>query len=770
MICKATPEPCAGCSGENARCMCHRPRRRAVLLLNLGTPDSASVADVRRYLREFLADPFVIKLPKYARKLTPLLAALIAQFRGARSAAAYERIWWDEGSPLRVITERQCHKLHEQLGDMWTVYHAMRYGSPSIREVVARMVADEVTELVVVPMYPQWAGPTTGTAAEALYLELRRQGLRLNVTVRSEWYDDRGYIEAQAHLLNQFIAERGLSPETSLLLFSAHSMPASYIRDGDPYEGQIRRTIDLVRRRLGWPEDRARVSFQSKLGPVPWLGPSTSHVLEELARHGEKNVVVCPISFTADCLETLEEIGMMYAEQFAEHSDGGRVHLVPALNDDDQFIGALAALVRKGPNSMDSHQPIVPLCSSSEDEPVSALISRLVMVGVARAGRLEDPSDRSFVDSDCLRSLRRERVDLCESIQQCRAQPHVDGCFVFNTCQRSELYALVDHGGTSDRVIPGLRAAFFASAEVHVEPVALKGRDAFRRLLGTALGLNSTLPGDADVLEQLHSARLMAEHAQTLSPGLMRLFEEVDRTASSIRQETAWGSFMIEFAAAGLSRLGLSWCPTETDTVIIGGSTTSRQLLRVMVESLSIDCDRLTIVYRGTARKDLVKFIRRVAPHARRLRVDRYDDHEVVEAIREADIVFLGIDSREPVLRREHLGDLRDFVKRPLTIVDFNSFGSTAGFEGVEGVRLIDAEQVGQAAMEYGELQMIRAGFGGAFEEARRYVETAVCAAVWDPVTRRCVHGSCEACAQGACRGLATSNGKNVRSTCPNCQ
>ena len=332
------------------------------------------------------------------------------------------------------------------------------------------------------------------------------------------------------------------------------------------------------------------------------------------------------------------------------------------------------------------------------------------------------------------------------------------------------MYALVDHGAQADRVIPGLAAAFFARMDTTLEPAGLKGREAFRHLLRASAGLNSTLPGDADVVEQLHSARLMAEHAQTLSPGLIRLLEEVDRATTSIREETAWGRFMVDFAAAALSRLNLSWNPSETDAMILGGSTTSRQLLRLMVEGRAVDADRLTFVYRGTARKDLVKYIRRVAPHARRLRVDRYDDPEVIKAIAEADVLFLGLDSREPVLRLEHLEGVRDFDARPLTIVDFNSFGSTAGFEGVKGVRLIDAEQVGQAARDFGELQLVRAGFGGAFEEARRYVETAVCAAIWDPVARQCVHGSCERCEQGPCRESATSNGKTVRSTCPNCQ
>lgn len=752
---------CTGCSGGNARCVCHRPRKRAALLINLGTPDSTSVADVRRYLREFLADPFVIKLPGVGRYFTPALAAMIAQFRGPRSAHAYQRIWWDEGSPLRVITERQQEKLRDRLGGGWLVYYAMRYGRPSIREVIARLAADDVTEVVVVPMYPQWAGPTTGTALEVLYRELREQGLRFNLTIRTEWYDDRAYIEAQAQLINRFIAERGLAPESSYLLFSTHSMPQSYIRDGDPYEGQIRRTVDLVRRRIGWPEERCELSFQSKLGPVPWLAPSTESTVARLAEQGEKQVVVCPISFTADCLETLEEIGMLYAEQFAEKSGGGTLHVAPSLNDDEEFIKALASLVRKGPTPMDPAQPITPLHSSSEEEPLKALINRLVMVGVAKPGRLEQPDELDFVDDDCLRSLRRERTDLFECVKACRRQPHIDGCFVFNTCQRSELYALIDHGGAADRVIPGLVAGFFAHAGAGVQPVALKGREAYRRLLKTSLGLNSTLPGDSDVVEQLRSARMMAEHAETLSPGLNRLLDEVERAAGSIREETSWGGYMSDFAAAAMASLDLRWDPTTQEGIIIGGSTTSRQLLRIFTEGRPEESDKLTFVYRGTARKHLIKFVRQVAPHARRLRVDRYDDPEVLQAIGEADTIFLGIDAREPVLRREHLEGLRDFGKRPLTVVDFNSFGSTEGLEGVEGVRLIAADKLGQAAAEYGEKQMARPGFADAFDEARRFVEATACAAGWDPVKHECVKGPCDLCRHGACKDAhgATANG-----------
>jgi glutamyl-tRNA reductase len=546
-------------------------------------------------------------------------------------------------------------------------------------------------------------------------------------------------------------------------------MPVSYIRDGDPYEGQIRRTMELVRQRLGWPEERTALSFQSKLGPVPWLPPSTQDKVAELARAGEKSLIVCPISFTADCLETLEEIGITYAKAFAAASAGGRLHLAPSLNDDDHFITALASLVRKGPHAIDPAEPVCPLRTSSEQEPLRALISRLVMVGVALPGRLENSDEITFVSEDVLRSLRRDRMDVLATVRRCADQPHVDGCLILNTCQRCEMYALLDRGGHPDRAIPGLVARFVADGGLGFEPVTLHGRDAFRRLLRTALGLNSTLPGDADVIEQLRSAGRMAEHEGTLSPGLTRLLAEAERAASSIREETSWGGYMTDFAGAAMSTLDLAFDPGASEGIIIGGSTTSRQLLRIIAADRAANTDRLTFVYRGTARKDLVKFIRRIAPHVRRLRVDRYDDAEVVGAITHADTIFLGIDAREPVLLREHIEGLRDFAARPLTIVDFNSFGSTRGLENVAGVRLVNAQQLGAAAAAYGERVVHRPGFPEAFDEAQRYVEAAACAAGWDTAARRCANGHCATCHHSASANGAARVHQNGRATCLHC-
>ncbi|MEM9660942.1 MAG: ferrochelatase [Planctomycetota bacterium] len=711
-----SPAVCTGCSGEQSPCVCHIATKRAALLLNLGTPDTPSNADVRRYLREFLADPFVIKLPRGLGWMTPALSTLIATFRGAKSAEAYREIWWDEGSPLKVITERQSQGLRHKLGGDWSVYYAMRYANPSIRNVIKQMSDDGITDVVVVPMYPQYAGPTTATALEVLYRELRTQGLRFSLAVRNDWYDDRRYIDAQAELLHRFIAERQLRHDNSFLLFSTHSMPASYIKDGDPYEGQVRRSMELVLKRLGWPADRTSLSFQSKLGPVPWLAPATEDVLAELAERGETDVVVCPISFTADCLETLEEIGMGYAEEFSEASAGGTLHLVPSLNDDSQFIDALAAIVRRGPRRMDHFASVEPLSRSSPHEPIESLVDRLVMVGVAVPGPLDQRGAGDGVVTEAtLRSMHREREDAIEKARSINKLTGVDGCVVFNTCQRAEVYVLAEHDADLGRLSNVLRETCTCADDAG-SPALLVGRDAYRRLLECGLGLSSRLPAETDALEQACSSARMAMQAGTLSPALRRVFDYATERAAEIRRSTGWSDYSTSFGEAALGRLDV---PVGGDVVIVGGSTTSKKVLRTLADAGS---SHLTFIYRGGARKDIVRHVRGVAPHAKRLCVHRYDDDQVLEAIAHADTVIFGLDRRTPVLDRASLKKLRDFSARPLTIVDFNTFGSTSGVADVEGVSLIASAEVRAAAAEHGADTQAAEGFAETLLKVRQSV------------------------------------------------
>ena len=297
--------------------------RRGVLLINLGTPDESDVPSVRRYLAEFLSDPEVIHLPTGMGWLNGALGRLIAYFRAPKSAKMYQRIWSDSGSPLGSITLDQVRQLETHLPDGWRVFPAMRYGRPSIAQTLREIEAAGVEELVVIPMYPQFSGPTTGTALRELYGSLHRGVHRLNVTTRNIWYDDGGYVYAQAKLIAEYAKQHQLTPDNTMLLFSAHGLPVSYVKHGDPYPAHVRRSIDLVAQRLGCPSERWMSACQSRFGPTKWLTPGTDCMLAELAERGEKRVLICPISFTADCLETLEELlvpgAFIMRAQLAEH-------------------------------------------------------------------------------------------------------------------------------------------------------------------------------------------------------------------------------------------------------------------------------------------------------------------------------------------------------------------------------------------------------------------------------------------------------------------
>ncbi|UCC31904.1 MAG: ferrochelatase, partial [Phycisphaerales bacterium] len=282
--------------------------RRGVLLINLGTPDGPDIPSVRRYLAEFLGDPHVVHLPRGLKWMNGLLGRMIARLRASRSAEMYRRIWTDRGSPLGSITEEQAVLLEDALPDGWDVFYAMRYGRPTIAEKLGEIEAAGIDELVVIPMYPQFSGTTSGTALHALYGNLKRGNHRINVTTRNTWFDDGGYVHAQAKLIEEYAKRHGLKPENSYLVFSAHGLPVSYVERGDPYPSHVKRSVELVTQRLGWATDRMTLAYQSRLGPARWLRPGVDEMLDELARAGEKRVLICPISFTTDCLETLEEI------------------------------------------------------------------------------------------------------------------------------------------------------------------------------------------------------------------------------------------------------------------------------------------------------------------------------------------------------------------------------------------------------------------------------------------------------------------------------
>lgn len=318
--------------------------RARVLLLQLGTPDAPTAAGLRPYLREFLSDPRVIEAPAWARWL--LVHGIIVPFRSPKSAAKYRRIWDQErGSPLLDITRRQAAKLALALGEDFGVHFGMRYGNPSIASAVGEILQNGCRRLIVVPMFPQYSATTTASGLDGLFDAFRSERVLPDLRIRVDYHDHPAYIEAVAAGIERELAasrSRGVEPDARLLSF--HGIPRVYIERGDPYRERCERTADLVARRLGWGPGDWKICFQSRLGPQEWLVPYTDETLKALGANGARSVLVAQPGFTADCLETIDEIGYEGAGEFRE-AGGETLVRVPCVNDDPAFIEALRQIV-----------------------------------------------------------------------------------------------------------------------------------------------------------------------------------------------------------------------------------------------------------------------------------------------------------------------------------------------------------------------------------------------------------------------------------------
>jgi len=719
----------------------HSPTR-GVLLINLGTPERPDTPSVRRYLSEFLADPEVIRLPRALRWMNGPLARLIALFRASKSAELYRNIWTERGSPLKVITEDQATALGNALPAGWRVFYAMRYGAPSIEETLDRIVASGIKDLVVIPMYPQFSGPTTGTALAALYEQLRRRGLQLNVTSRTVWHDDAAYIDAQARRLHEYATERGLTSSNCVLLFSTHSMPASYIEGGDPYQEHVLRTVELVTRRLGWDTERTQVSYQSKLGPVPWLAPSTQDTLAHLAEAGE-NVLVCPVSFTADCLETLEELGITYRKEFER--DGANLHLCPALNTYEPFIKTLTHLVLRGARPVNEARPAPPPLIPAARAPVVADetdldLDALVMVGVSLPSRLGDGSGPSLhhVSPAQFQRVKKPREQVTEILRTLGASGGYSECCLWNTCSRFEFYGWLRPPRVSaeaDQILARTVRRVVGPDTDRLDVNVLEGAEAWHHLMRTAAGLNGGLPGDAEVAEQLRAAHRMAHQCGTDGPKTKRLIDVAITADADLRTRTAWGHFRSAYCPVAIrcaSQSGeLDW--ERARCVVIGGSVTARSILLGLRAQFGIRERNLTAVYRTHARGRQIKRIRSALGGGHVLRVVHYRDREVLDAIADADVVFWGIDAAEPMLEAVDLAKLRDFERRPLTIFDFNTLGSTEGVTSVPGVQLFDAQRLEEQVRRFASILCQCPAFGRAREEAETWLRRRLDVGINDP-------------------------------------
>ncbi|HZW60519.1 MAG TPA: ferrochelatase [Woeseiaceae bacterium] len=321
------------------------PESLGILLVNLGTPASPATADVRRYLAEFLWDPRVVELPRPLWWL--ILHGYILRARPPRSAAAYARIWTAEGSPLllfsRDIANGMAATLSARLSGRVHVELAMSYGRPSIDAALESLYRQHARRILLLPLYPQYSGTTTGSVFTDVSRSLARRRWVPELRFVNHYHDAAGYIAALAASVRDFHDREGRGGR---LLFSFHGLPRRMLEDGDPYHCQCQKTARLVAEALELGPGEWAVSFQSRVGREEWLRPYTDELLAQWGRDGAGDVdVICP-GFAADCLETLEEIAMQNAERFAA-AGGGRLRYIPALNARDDHIAFLSRLVEK---------------------------------------------------------------------------------------------------------------------------------------------------------------------------------------------------------------------------------------------------------------------------------------------------------------------------------------------------------------------------------------------------------------------------------------
>ncbi|PWC21320.1 ferrochelatase [Brenneria roseae subsp. roseae] len=317
-----------------------RVEKLGVLMVNLGTPDAPTPHAVKRYLAEFLSDRRVVDTPRLLWQ--PLLRGVILPFRSPRVAKLYQSVWMEGGSPLLVISRRQQQALASRLPDI-PVELGMSYGSPSLHSALDKLLLQGVTQLVVIPMYPQYSCSTTASVWDGLATQLRRYRQLPAIRFIRDYAEHPAYIAALKYRVEQAFAEHG---EPDRLVLSFHGIPQRYANEGDDYPQRCHATADALITALGLPQEKVMMTFQSRFGREPWLTPYTDETMQALPAQGVKRIqIMCP-GFAADCLETLEEIQEQNREIFL-HAGGEAFNYIPALNDDPLHIDMLEQLVTK---------------------------------------------------------------------------------------------------------------------------------------------------------------------------------------------------------------------------------------------------------------------------------------------------------------------------------------------------------------------------------------------------------------------------------------
>jgi glutamyl-tRNA reductase len=577
----------------------------------------------------------------------------------------------------------------------WSVSTVVRDGPSAIAEAVRGIAARGADELVVIPLHPQFTSTVTGAILRDLYGALRCDALHLGLTVRSSWHDDAGYVHALARDVSGRVAAHAVDPGTTYLRFETPRQAPEDEGEAGAYRRHVRRTAELVVDHVGWPADRWLL--QSVGSPRP------SDAGARLA--DSDHAVVCTLPFPVN--------------------GNGDVRVVtpgvPA-----GFADVLRNLVLHGPQPVSGNghgaAPLSVSAPRSRDEPM-----RLVMIGASVANGLgpgRGPAIR-YSDPHAFRLVKRSRKALRTCLEYAREHTPLAEAFVWNTCQRIELYgwlpAAIDAGEQTD-IVGSLRSALYGAEPAGLEVNVLEGGDAWHHLMRTACGLNSGLPGDRDVAAQLQTAGRLAQCAGTGGPCTGALVDAAVAFARDVHAGTAWSRFSTGYCAAALTRV----CEVDGARldrfrhVVIGGSTTSRSILTTLSEEHGVSPRQLTLVYRD--HHGQMRQLRAALGSGRRIRVHAYGEEPVLRAIADADFVYFGIDQAEPVLDAAAVRGLRDVAGRPLTLVDFNQFGSIAGAEGLGPITWWSAQELDAAVAAHAAVTITRSGFAAALADVEERI------------------------------------------------
>jgi len=580
----------------------------------------------------------------------------------------------------------------------WSVFGTRYECRKTLAQTLRAVTQGGARDVVVVPMHPQFSTVTTGAIVRDLYGFLEREGHDLNIAVRAAWYDDAGYIKALARNLMAYVSARRLSADHTHLRFVAEDHSDSGDPERDPHRKHVRCTAELVAARLGWPTERWSLDFGGTSAEPPT---------------DDTSVLVCTLPFPLENRKCAAD----------------RLHTCPTLWTFDPFIMALRNLVVHGAQPthaiarVSASPPVQPTTPARTiEEPTS-----LVMIGAALANGLgpgRGPTIR-YSHVRAFAEVKKSRKALRGFLDWIRERTPIPEAFVWNTCQRIEFYGwLPDRivGAERSAIVQGIRDELYGAEPDGLEVNVLMGGAAWHHLLRTASGLNSELPGDRDVADQLQTACRIGLCAKTVGPRSTTLVDRAIALARDVRTQTAWATFSTGYCAAALARI----CevdeirPGELRHVVIGGSTTSRSVLAALAAVHGVPQRQLTLVYRD--HHGQLKQLRSALGSGKRLRVHSYAEEAVLRTIAEADVVFFGIDQAEPVLEASTLLGLRDFRAQSLTVVDFNSSGSIALPEQLGDIRMWSARELDQAVAAHAALAMTHSGFANAVEEAESWI------------------------------------------------